>query len=129
MGLDIYFYKIKESSRRKGEEEIDDSDLVDGDIGHFRKVNFLIPFFYYEEDCLYKKFDTVVLKDLKDRCERVLSDHSLAEDILPTEPGFFFGSTDYDEWYYRDVEQVLEWCNKTLSSSDEDDWFVIYCWW
>lgn len=30
------------------------------------------------------------------------------EDILPTSPGFFFGSTDYDEYYYQDVEDTID---------------------
>lgn len=27
----------------------------------------------------------------------------IAEELLPTQSGFFFGSTDYDEWYLHDV--------------------------
>ncbi len=28
--------------------------------------------------------------------------------------GFFFGSTDYDEWYFEDVEMVRDWVRDTL---------------
>ena len=44
----------------------------------------------------------------------VLEDHSQAEELLPTVDGFFFGSTEYDEGYFDDVEQVLKYCEETL---------------
>ena len=37
-------------------------------------------------------------------CDKVLDDNSLAEELLPTRSGFFFGSTDYDEWYFEDIK-------------------------
>ena len=45
-------------------------------------------------------------------------------DMLPTESGFFFGSTEYDEGYMRDIDDTIE----MLSSLElnEDDWEVAY---
>jgi hypothetical protein len=28
--------------------------------------------------------------------------------VMPTSSGFFFGGTDYDEWYLRDIENTIE---------------------
>ena len=39
---------------------------------------------------------------------RVIEDPSVAEELLPTESGFFFGSTNYDEWYYDDLERTVK---------------------
>jgi hypothetical protein len=50
----------------------------------------------------------------------VLADHSLAQELLPTQSGFFFGSTDYDEWYFSDVEDCKQQMEKLLSMYDED---------
>ena len=47
-------------------------------------------------------------------CNQVLKDHSKAEELLPTMSGFFFGSTDYDDYYYKDVEEVRNWVKETL---------------
>lgn len=101
MGLDIYFVK-------KTEQE----------IGYFRKVNFLVKFF---ED---RGFDTpnqtplkISRKDaeeLLDRCNKVLEDHSLAKDLLPTMEGFFFGSIEYDNYYFEDVKYVRYFVKNTL---------------
>ena len=48
------------------------------------------------------------LAGLQVTCERVAADPSLGEDNLPTGGRFFFGSTDYDEWYVKDCEETAE---------------------
>jgi len=35
---------------------------------------------------------------------------------LPTESWFFFGSTDYDEYYLQDVRETYEWLEKEINS-------------
>lgn len=101
MGLDIYFTK-------KSAEE----------IGYFRKVNFLVKFF---EDRGFDTPNQTPLKliredaeELLSRCDKVLENHSLAETLLPTMKGFFFGSTDYDEYYFDDVQEVRDYVKDTL---------------
>lgn len=39
---------------------------------------------------------------------KVMSNVELAEEILPSQSGFFFGSTDYDQWYYDDIRWTYE---------------------
>ena len=55
---------------------------------------------------------------------------NLLGNILPTTSGFFFGSTEYDEWYFKDVEDVRNKFSKLL---DEMDWgnetLYMHCWW
>lgn len=52
------------------------------------------------------------------------------EDILPTSSGFFFGSTEYDEWYYRDLENTIEQCQKAVDETDWENEVVVYHeWW
>lgn len=116
MGLDIYFHK------RKSRE-----------IGYYRKVNFLVAFFEkrgYDRE--YSSW-TVQLDDAKDLlrcCKEVLADHSKAEELLPTTEGFFFGPTDYNEYYFESVENVKEFCEDTLIphlktlDSDEEIEFI-----
>lgn len=104
MGLDLWFQK-----RRKEETE---------ELKYFRKVNFLVQFFedrgYDVENCVPLKITKEDTYNLKECCEQVLGDHSLAETYLPTCAGFFFGSTDYNEEYFNDVDEVLDFCNETL---------------
>lgn len=99
MGLDLYF------ERRKT-------------VGYFRKVNFLVGFFenlglnVENQDSIYVSKENVL--ELIERCKLVLENRSLAEVLLPVTEGFFFGSTDYDNHYFNDVKDVLEYCNETL---------------
>ena len=37
----------------------------------------------------------------------VIEDSSTAERLLPTQSGFFFGGTNYDEWYLKDIEYTM----------------------
>lgn len=48
------------------------------------------------------------------------------EEILPTSSGFFFGSTEYDEWYYKQLENTIEQCEKVLEETDWNNEVVVY---
>lgn len=99
---------------------------------YFRKVNFL--FKYYEDrgkmhDQWYAFTDADDIDDLIDRCEQVLKDHSLAHSLLPTQDGFFFGSTDYDGWYFSDVQDCLKQMKKYRKLLKEGvTGYVIFSW-
>lgn len=87
---------------------------------YFRKVNFVYQFFsdkLVDECCFVTKSD---LEDMIDRCDKVLKNHELAEELLPTRSGFFFGSTEYDDWYFKDVEDVRSQFKKLLKGFNED---------
>lgn len=43
---------------------------------------------------------------------KVVDNYELCEDELPTEDGFFFGSTDYDEYYLADIDSAIEQLKK-----------------
>ena len=43
-----------------------------------------------------------------DRCKQVIETPLLAAKLLPTQSGFFFGSTDYDEWYIQDLKDTID---------------------
>lgn len=45
---------------------------------------------------------------------------------LATASGFFFGSTDYDEYYWGDLERTLKILDKVIPLAEEEDWSLIY---
>jgi hypothetical protein len=60
------------------------------------------------------------LLKLKELCDEVLKDHSLAEKLLPTSSGFFFGPLVYDEdRYFAKIEYTAKICKKLT----DDDGF------
>lgn len=101
---------------------------------YFRKVNFIYAFFQdvlVDESCLVSKNAIV---ELMDYCKDVLEHHktdadggvAYAEANLPTQAGFFFGSTEYDEWYFNDVKDCWIQMGKLLRSLKEGD-MVLWC--
>jgi hypothetical protein len=58
---------------------------------------------------------------------RVLADAESAQELLPTQDGFFFGSTDYDEWYYDDIRDTRDQLATVLAGTADD--FVYWSSW
>jgi hypothetical protein len=58
---------------------------------------------------------------------KVVEDTSIAEELLPSQSGFFFGSTDYDEWYIDDLKRTIEKIEKILKETDFDIYAIYYC--
>lgn len=100
------------------------------DVAYFRKVNFLIPFFGYEDNCTDLQLLKSSVEDLIEACDKVLADHDCASEILPTEDGFFFGRTEYDDYYFADVRNVRDEFKEILSTVDwENEELYMHCWW
>ena len=99
---------------------------------YFRKVNFL--FKYFEDrgkmvDQYYAFVESEDIEDIIYKCEQVLNDHSLAHSLLPTQDGFFFGSTDYDDWYFSDVKDCLRQMKQYLKLFKKPGTaYVIFSW-
>lgn len=98
-------------------------------IAYFRKVNFVYAYFaekLVDEVAWVTKGD---LEDLIDRCSKVLKHHSLAEKLLPTQGGFFFGSTEYDVWYFESVKNCKKQMERLLKNFKEDElMYVVMSW-
>lgn len=48
--------------------------------------------------------------------QKIIEDPTIAKEILPTQAGFFFGSTDYDEYYLDDIRETIKICEEALKS-------------
>lgn len=46
---------------------------------------------------------------------KLVVDSSIAEELLPTTEGFFFGSTDYDQYYMDDINDTIEMLGAELA--------------
>lgn len=45
---------------------------------------------------------------------KVMGNAEIAEELLPTASGFFFGSTSYDQWYYEEVKDTARELGRIL---------------
>lgn len=60
-------------------------------------------------------------------CREVLADHSKAGEFLPSQSGFFFGSQQYDEWYFKDIEYTADLCSRLINEFDFENYDLYYC--
>lgn len=79
-----------------------------------------------EDDCKRYSVSMEDLRLLVKLCKDVLADHSKAEEYLPTQEGFFFGNTDYDEYYYQDLEDTIEKLTPFITDPSWESWDFYY---
>lgn len=102
----------------------DDGILVRLPVGYWRKANHIHKWFVNnvqdgEDQCRPHEFMVDKLEELKTICQTVLDDPDTAEELLPTESGFFFGGTDYDEYYFSDIKDTIEIIDRCLKSGSD----------
>lgn len=126
MGLDMYLYGVK-SSCWLHDYNIGNVKITI-EVGYWRKANQIHKWFVENiqegtDNCATYYVDKSQLEELKTICEEVLKHPEKAEELLPTQVGFFFGATDYDEWYFNDIQDTIEICEWCLDEKREYDYF------
>ena len=140
MGLDMYLNKktyVKQWDHQSPEEKYEvvvtkGGKPVDGikasrvkyieeEVGYWRKANQIHRWFVEnvqegKDDCGDYYVGDNQLQELLDVCKKVTADNSLAESLLPSASGFFFGGTNYDEWYFEDVKNTITILEDALQS-------------
>jgi hypothetical protein len=116
--------------------------IVD-DIGYWRKANAIHNFFVQEcqdgiDECQLSMVSKDALEDLLDRCKRamklkkiylndgIIKDGQGLETFLPTTSGFFFGGTEFDEWYFQNIAETKKLITKVLKDTDFDKQVILY---
>jgi hypothetical protein len=51
---------------------------------------------------------------------KTINDAGVAKEILPTQAGFFFGSTDYDQYYYDDLVHTRDVLDEVLAEPGDE---------
>jgi hypothetical protein len=125
MGLDMYLMKRVRVNKNE--------DSVDAPLVYWRKANAIHNFFTslkdQHESCESIEVTKDMLGMLLDRCTMVLEDRSRADELLPTTSGFFFGSTEYDDWYFNKLEDTIQKITPILSDGDIKDGDLYYFGW
>lgn len=102
------------------------------EVGEFRKVNALLQWVNNNvmtvENCAY----IPITKEDLEKLQNILNQLTPlnCKTLFPTQEGFFYGSTEYDECYWDDVQDVKEWVDKTLVEFNfEGDILFFSAWW
>lgn len=59
---------------------------------------------------------------------KTMKDPTVARDLLPTAEGFFFGGTDYDEWYWNDLVETKKIIEEALAGATGVDFEYSSSW-
>lgn len=114
MGLDMYLVKNEDFSQ---------------EIAYWRKANAIHNWFVSnvqngEDDCGYYEVSKDKLEELMQLCitvgvsDSITGNNYSAMKDLPTTNGFFFGSTDYDEYYYDTLKRTGKMLKEVLETFD-----------
>ena len=103
------------------------SEIVE-DVMYWRKANHIHAFFVDKcaagEDICQRMYVPVeTLEELATLCEQVLkfkADDKSPKEILPTKAGFFFGGTEYDEYYYAQCKETAEVIRELLKEDNPE---------
>lgn len=95
---------------------------VDIPLMYWRKANQIHAWFVEnvqggEDDCKDYELDTEQLTELRDLCRQVLDNNELAEELLPVSAGFFFGSYEYDEYYFAQLQETHDTLTKIIEAN------------
>lgn len=101
---------------------------VEAEVMYWRKANAIHKWFVDNcqdgvDECQKTYLEHSKLCDLRDICKAVLEDRSQAATLLPVQSGFFFGGTEYDEYYFDEVERTLGWLSGLLVKHALDEKF------
>ena len=122
MGLDMYLQKKKKVEPIR--------------IGYWRKFNALHNYLFEhfgpdggEDNCTALQLSEEDIEETLNSLKYCLENKDKAEDEMPTQEGFFFGSTEYDDWYFENVKEAIDIFTKVLEETDWDNETVEYYAW
>ena len=103
------------------------SEIVE-EIGYWRKANAIHKWFVDNiqdgnDDCGEYRVNEEQLNKLLKLCETVIANPGMAYKILPTEDGFYFGSTDYDEYYHQDIKDTKAIIEEALKDPSNEVYY------
>jgi hypothetical protein len=141
MGLDMYLNKrtyVQQWEHQKPEEKYEVVVTKGGEptnvkpnkvkyiieeAGYWRKQNQIHRWFVENiqngtDDCGEYYVSKTDLETLLKLCEKVKADNALADELLPGASGFFFGGTEYDEWYFNGIDNTIEILKEALEDEN-----------
>jgi hypothetical protein len=154
MGLDMYltaerymskYFDAEDSAKITAINDIFNiAGEEDGDYGaqsvifkvaYWRKANAIHQWFVENcqegvDECQKAYVSREQLQTLLDLCKEIVASPKKGSKLLPTANGFFFGSTEYDDYYMQDITYTVERLEKILKDSalEKSDFYYQSSW-
>lgn len=102
-------------------------------VGYWRKANAVHNWFVQEcaggvDQCQRIDVSRTQLHDLYGLCKQALGDRKNGEKYLQPTSGFFFGSTEIDEYYWEDIQYTHDLLEELLGRDDLDVFYYQASW-
>ena len=136
MGLDMYLYARQFAFNGFKNQDLYnklvqeapfalDTATLQVQVAYWRKANQIHKWFVDhvqdgKDDCEEYRVTRDQLQLLVDNCKLVLMNKEEAKTLLPRQEGFFFGSYEYDEYYWFDIQDTIEQLEKVLNEYPEE---------
>jgi hypothetical protein len=96
--------------------------------GYWRKANAIHQWFVDnvqdgKDECQESYLPIKDAQRLLDTVNAVLEDHDKAAELLPTQNGFFFGGTEYNEYYFDDLRHTKEIMESVVADADGEYYY------
>lgn len=145
MGLDMYLSAEKYQWGSAGDEPTDMTKAVNTVLDtkgkqvssvriwacDWRKANQIHNWFVHNvqghtDDCQKYEVHLGQLRELVELCKEVLENKDKAIELLSPQAGFFFGSTDIDEYYFEDLEDTIDKLTPFITDPAWESWDFYY---
>jgi hypothetical protein len=136
MGLDMYLYARQFAFNGFKNQDLYnklvqeapfalDTATLQVQVGYWRKANQIHSWFVNHvqggvDNCEEYRVTRDQLQLLLDNCKLVLMNKEEAKTLLPRQEGFFFGSYEYDEFYWYDIQDTIDQIEKILNEYPEE---------
>lgn len=139
MGLDMYLDKELFLSEFDKDKELVDKILgilnVKDESGNYKHLSVKIPAIYWRksnqihkwfvenvqdgvDDCQKFPVEIEKLQELLQQCKTALKKKDAS--IIPPQGGFFFGSTEIDQYYWDDIKETVKEIEREISFYQEE---------
>ena len=124
---------LQDEAERLSSTVYENSERLE-EVGYFRKINSFLNWVHnrHPEVPWSRQMWTELSKEDIEECIKVTDEvmHTSSmqriKEIFPTTQGFFFGSDDYDDWYFHDVKRVNDTLNVILENTDWENEVIVY---
>jgi hypothetical protein len=136
MGLDMYLYARQFAFNGFKNQDLYnklvqeapfalDTATLQVQVAYWRKANQIHKWFVDHvqdgnDNCEEYRVTRDQLQLLLDNCKLVLMNKEEAKTLLPRQEGFFFGSYEYDEFYWYDIQDTIDQIEKILNEYPEE---------